>query len=149
MRSNVLVAISLAIAGASSSAAAEPLDIKVGRWQVAVKVEEAGKSQAQGPREMVDTTCVTKEDLAGNPFGSDEDEGCKVTVLAQTRTRWQGRLDCPGPTPRIQETKVEALSRESMRAEGTVKMTMPDGRVVNKKVTMTGKWLGPTCAKGD
>jgi hypothetical protein len=149
MRPNVLVAISLAIAGASSSAAAEPLDIKPGRWQVAIKVEDPGKSQAQGPRESLDTTCVTKEDLASKPFGSDEDEGCKVTVLAQTRARWQGRLDCPGPTPRIMETKIEALSRESMRAESTVKVTMPDGKVVNRKITMTGKWLGSTCAKDD
>jgi hypothetical protein len=149
MRPSVLFAISLAIAGVSSNAAPDPLDIKVGRWQVTVMVEDPGKGQAQRPREMVDTNCLTKEDLARKPFGSDEDEGCKVTVLAQTRTRWQGRLDCPGPTPRIEEMKIEALSRESMRAEGTVKMTMPDGRVVNQKGTMSGKWLGPTCAKGD
>ncbi|MGB9093622.1 MAG: DUF3617 domain-containing protein [Gallionella sp.] len=164
MKANQL-AVFLALAVASTAAYPEPLDVKTGLWEVTTttamsgmppidysgmppeqraRIEAAMKArQAMGARVHVRKSCVTREQLAKEPFQDEDTESCTHTVISSTRTRLHAKLHCTDPR-RDGDFMMEALSRE--RIKGTVQMNASDEHnAMAVRVSIAGKWLGSAC----
>lgn len=94
----------------------------------------------------VSRTCVTKADL--EEFDKDDmklDESCAKSVIKQTKTVRELRMDCPPPQASQMRMRFEAVSRTLIK--GTMNMTSAnsDGKPFTVKGTLTSKWLGADC----
>jgi hypothetical protein len=164
MNANQLV-VFLTLAVASTVAYTEPLDVKPGLWEVTTttamsgmppidysgmtpeqkaRIESAMQArQAMGPRVKVRKTCVTREQIAREPFQDSDTASCTHTITSSTRTRLQAKLHCTHPRS-DGEFRMEALSRE--RIKGAVRMNASDDRhAMAVQVSIAGKWLGSAC----
>jgi hypothetical protein len=147
---------------ALSVLAAEKLNIKPGLWEVTslsemagiptlppeilakmtpeqrVQMEGALKAQgAKGPQKSVDRECITQKDLE-RPFEPDsDDESCKQTVVATTRTTQEVRMVCKEASGSF---KVTAPTPETMAATFEIK-----GGGMTIKSQLKGRWLGADC----
>jgi hypothetical protein len=88
------------------------------------------------------TSCVTAEDLKDLDVGkeADDDDECKTVTSKITATTGDLTRQCTGDTPRTETSHFEAPNPQTLQAtisskDATGTMTM----------TMTGKWLTPTC----
>jgi Protein of unknown function (DUF3617) len=150
-------------------AQAPVLDVKLGLWEntvvtnmggaampqidmsklppdQAAKIAEAMKGMT-GDQTMTEKDCLTKEDLAKDSFMMPEDSKmiCKRTVTTNTRATFAADIDCTGETATKGQITVESLDGGSAY-KSTMKMaTTSRGRTMNLTMTMTGKYLGPTC----
>ncbi|MGA7595586.1 MAG: DUF3617 domain-containing protein [Gallionella sp.] len=164
MKANQLP-IFLALAVASTAAYPEPLDVKTGLWEVTAttamsgmppidyssmppeqreRIEAAMKArEAMGNRVHVRKSCVTREQLAKEPFQDEGNKSCTHSVITSTRTTMQAKIHCTRPRS-DGEIKMEALSRE--RIKGTVQMNASDDKhAMAIRVSIAGKWLGSAC----
>ncbi len=152
--------------------AAEPLNIKPGQWEMSTTTAMSGammppellarmppeqrerleatlKQHAVGAGAHPNTTktCVTKEDLQRGSVHADKDQdpkNCQNRVVQQTATHMATHFHCTGERARDGEMKMEAVSPEQLK--GAIQVTTPHGKV---NLTLTGRWLGATCAEKD
>ena len=168
--SRVVALVSLALASLAASAG-EPLNVKLGRWEMnttvatsgsmippallaqmpaeqRARIEAAMKQRAAGGSHTTSNkTCVTKEDLNRGKFeaGKGEDpKNCQYRVVTQTATRMESHFQCTGDAARSGEMKFEALSPE--RIKGAIQVSTPDGKMT---MEFSGHWLAASCAGAD
>ena len=166
----IVALCALALASLAATAA-EPLNVKLGQWEMStttavsgsmippallaqmsaeqrVRIEAAMKQQsAGGGHTSSSKSCVTREDLNRGKFeaGKDEDPGnCQYRVATQTATHMESHFQCAGDAARSGEMKVEALSPE--RIKGAIQVATANGKVT---VEFTGHWLAASCAGTD
>lgn len=157
------------LAAALPALSAEPLAIKTGAWEMSYTTQISGDTMPQamldkmtpeqkarheerlkkraeaGPRKRTQTTCVKKENLERNAFApGEESKSCTYKVTAQTRSLHAATYECTGAAPRKGEFRYEALGND--RIKGLMKMTSAHSSM---EMQMEGRWIGPTCAKGD
>lgn len=148
-----------------SAARAEPFDAKLGLWEVThttqtqgappvdmgkltpeqrARLEAMFKARQGGTTRTV-RSCLTKERLDEEIFPSDkEDSNCTRTLIANTRTVREMKMECRGEHPMTGDVRFEALSRERVR--GNADMTIGGGpRPMKVHSTMTARWLGSDC----
>jgi hypothetical protein len=118
-------------------AAAQPLDLKVGAWEM------THKSSAL-PRPMVDKECLTKADLAEFARGpdKDDDDSCKLVKPPVVNGKtWSADQVCEGDRRVHAEFTVETPER----VRGFIAVSAAKGgKAMNFEVA--GRWIGASCA---
>lgn len=163
----------LAVFTAGMALAAEsfqPPDVKPGLWETATtsevsgapmippealahltpeqraKIEAARKArQARGPQARTHQTCMTKEKLSKPLTFGENQESCKMTVLASSRNKQEIHSECATEFGKSSsEIRFEAPNSENIK--GTTLMTMTsEGRTTTINVNFTSKWIGSSC----
>jgi Protein of unknown function (DUF3617) len=118
-------------------AAAQPLDLKVGAWEM------THKSSAL-PRPMVEKECLTKADLAELARGpdKDDDDSCKLVKPAVVNGKtWSADQVCEGDRRVHAEFTVETPER----VRGFIAVSAAKGsKAMNLEVS--GRWIGANCS---
>ncbi len=149
----------------------QPLNVKPGLWEMTMttattgrppipesalskmtpeqkaKLEAMMKGMASGtPRTSTHKNCVTKEQLAKDPF-SGEKSDCTRTVLKSTGSTMDIREVCTNEGVKSDMTiQIEALNSENVK--GSSHVTAGGGeRSMNISTSFTGKWIGPSCTE--
>jgi hypothetical protein len=154
------------LAACAHMAHAEPLGIKLGAWEMTYTSQISGdtipqamldkmspeqrarheermkKRAAAGPSKRTETTCVKKENLERDAFGSREQKDCTYKNTSQTRSLHAGIYECTGSMARKGEMRYEAIGSDKVK--GMVKMTSARGSM---EMQLEGKWVGPVCNK--
>ena len=170
----LLAALSSCLAATAAHAASIGLDVKTGLWEMVSSGEASGappmpslpaealahltpaqRAQIRGAmaagmkqagKRRVTKQCVTADTLRR---GIKLDEGkntsdCKETLVSNTASVMEMRLQCGGATHGTGTYRFEAVSREQVR--GTMNMTVSNGaHTMTMKRVMNGRWLGPDC----
>lgn len=105
------------------------------------------------PRTITYKKCVKKDDLNKDPF-SDPKQKCTWTTLTSTGSSGQATGTClindttNGMTGKMDiNINYQIPNPETVQGSGTIAMTF-NGRTVNSKGNLSGKWLGATCPAG-
>lgn len=151
----------------------QPLDIKTGLWETTMTISTSGQMpiasdllaklppeqrakleermkarQAQGDKTNTTThkRCLTKEDLAKDPF-SNPDKACTETLVSSTRSKAEMRVNCVHGDVKITgSVLVEALNSENVKGSGHMVSTGGGGgNTLNSNTSFTSKWIGPSC----
>lgn len=148
-----------------AAARAAPFDARLGLWEVTHTTETKGAppidtskltseqrarleqmlKARQGERTKTLRSCLTKEKLEKDVFPAEkEDASCKRTLISNTRTVREMRMECAGEHPMTGNVRFEALSRERVR--GNADMTIGGGpRPMTVHSTMAARWIGSDC----
>lgn len=170
MRTKIVLVVLL---GATMTALAaqkvEPLNVKLGLWDMTMtttpagqipippeylsrltpeqraKLEERFKAQYSGQaRTRTYKTCLTKEKLEKTGPLDDRDN-CATTVLSSTSSKRSLKVQCTNPELKSSGTvDFEALTPESTTGSGHMTATTGD-HALDVDVTFTGKWIGQAC----
>jgi hypothetical protein len=159
---------------AHAADAIQPLDVKVGLWEVTgtnavsglppipqdvldkmpperrAKLEAVMKERSgQGPKTTTRKHCVTKEELEKSAVLGEDSKSCTRTVVTSTRRKLDARISCVEEGNRRAGTfDLEAADREHVK--GSMRMVVTGGdKTMTVTSTFTGKWIGPACEKGD
>lgn len=100
-------------------------------------------------RTLTQKSCMTKEQIEqGLGFGQDQGK-CTRTVVSSTGTTIDVQVACSEQGMNTSGTMhFEALSPESVK--GSSQMTANGGgHTMTVHMTLTSKWLGPTCSQTD
>jgi hypothetical protein len=162
---STLIGFSAMLMLSSLTIHAEPLDIKLGLWEVTYKTDMSGatipedalKSMPPERRaKMLEIlknrkakthtvqSCITRDNL-DRPFkGQDKEEHCSNTIVTATRTKAEYKFQCSGEEARNGVMKTEALSRESIKNSMLMQVNSGKGSISNES---TGKWISADCGK--
>jgi RHS repeat-associated protein len=135
------------------------LDVRTGLWEITQTItlaelppalqamadqmtpEQRAKSGLGGT--TVHQSCVTSQDLNGNPF----DKNCDWTVLDSTSTDMNLRATAcsmgKGMTGQM-KFKIHVIDSEHATGSGSIAIT-GNGQTFGGSATYTGKWIGVTC----
>jgi hypothetical protein len=115
------------------------------RAKIEAALKQAGNIASGRPMTSTNRNCVRKEDLSRmNPMGK-ADQGCKMTVINSSRSRFEAKMVCDSPDNKTTSTiTVEASSPESSKFK-VVSSGTAGGHPMNMTVNGTGKWLSDTC----
>jgi Spy/CpxP family protein refolding chaperone len=169
-----IILASVILAGASTNAMAEPLDIKPGLWQMTIRGEMHGMppipedqlknlspqqraaienmmAESSKPHTREIQQCITQEDLnkSENLFNSDQTGmKCNNKLTKHSSKSMTGTIDCTrNGTRTTGDFTYEAKDREHVT--GKVSMTITNGTNTMTTVgAMSGHWIGAECAKG-
>jgi hypothetical protein len=171
MKSRVLAVVLGALSTLTTvSARADPLDLRLGSWEVTFTTIVSGslvpeaqlqqmppaqrerveamlkKQRADGPKTRTTRTCLTRDDLdrAFQKGDEDEEKDCRRTTRVATKSRQEIAMVCTGEHPRKTEWRMEATSRESAKGEG--KVTSESGSVT---MSFAARWVASACGKDD
>jgi len=145
---------------------AQSFDMKLGLWEATItsqtsgvppidtskltpeqraRVEEAIKArQGAAPTTRTTKECITKEKLDKGLFGQRNDPNCKWTIVANSSTVQDRKVECTGEQKTTGEMRIESLSPDSVRM--TTKMTVGDGaRTMNIEAAGTARWISAAC----
>ena len=104
------------------------------------RLEEAMKKQ-QTPQTRTTRSCMTREKLEKDMFLDSQQSSCKRTLVTNTRTVAEAKLECTNEKyPTVGTFRIEALSRENVK--GIFKATAGP---MNIDTTMTAKWISDNC----
>jgi hypothetical protein len=122
----------------------EPLNIKTGLWEVTMNSKPSGQVPIP-PSTTTYKSCLTKEELEKGPTFNQTDMQCTQTILTSSPTRLEMQVACQGQGMNGNGTmQVVAVSQESAKASGHINMSA-GGLTMNNNITITAKWIGPTC----
>lgn len=174
MRTTILaVLILMSPLAALAADKLQPLDIKTGLWETTTTISTSGQMpiasellkklppersarleermkarQSQGEKTNTTThkRCLTKEDLAKDPF-SNPDKACTETLVSSTRSKAGMRVNCVhGDVKTTGSVLIEALNSENVKGSGHMASTGGGGRnTFNSNTSFTSKWIGPSC----
>lgn len=116
-------------------AGAQPLNLKVGAWEMTHK-------GSVFPKPLVEKTCLTKTDLAQLASGPDKDDDkeCKfVKPPSLTANKWAGDKVCSDG----RKVHAEVVAESPERVKGTI-VSAGGGKTVS--IDTSGRWLGASCA---
>jgi hypothetical protein len=160
--------------GVWSQKSYEPMNVKVGQWEVTRSVTTSGEipisaemlsklSPEQRTRmeerikAMSDErtshqtykSCLTKEQLEKGPAFDKEARACSMTIVASTSSRAEVQLACDIQGMNGNGTvHLQALSPEEVK--GTTHMTLSgNGKTMNSSSTFTAKWIARECRATD
>jgi hypothetical protein len=166
-------ALAAALTASAAQAASVGLDVKTGLWEMTSSGETSGappvpalppevlaqltpaqRAQMKGAmaagmqqsgKRRVRKQCVTEETLKRGIALDDKPKGnCRETIVSNTATVMEMRLQCSGSMRGDGTYRFEAVSREQVR--GTVVMKVGNGgNTMTMKRVMSGRWLGPDC----
>ena len=165
--------VGVILAASLTNAAAEPLNIKPGLWEMTVRAEMHGmppipeeqlKNLSPQQRDAIQRMmaesskphtrnlqqCITQEDLnkSENLFNSDQPGmTCNNKLSKHSGSGMSGTIDCTkGNTHSTGTFTYEAKDREHVT--GKVSMTITNGtNTMTTKGSMSGHWLGSECPK--
>jgi hypothetical protein len=147
----------------------QPLNVKVGLWEMSETVTTSGempippevlakltpeqrakleaqmKSNSGGhTRTITYKSCLTKEQLEKAPSFMEK-KNCNMTVLRSSSSQAdvQGVCTDRSVTTHL-KLHIEALNPENTRMAGEVTVN-GDGHTMNSHANFTGKWVGPSC----
>jgi hypothetical protein len=171
MRVKLMAGLILIVAaGLSATDKFQPLNVKLGLWEVTsttttngqspvppellakltpeqrARLEERMKAKSADKTSTITyKTCVTKEKLdKSTAFGEDKNN-CARTVITSNGSKMDVKLECTGgdlKTTGILE--LEAVSSESVKGSGHMNISGSD-RTMNATANYIGKWIGPAC----
>lgn len=159
----------LLLVGSPLIGRADTLNIKTGAWEVTTstatagmmmpkdelskmpaaqraKIEEMMRARAGKVSTHTLSACVTPQDLGRGELTAKEKqkENCTRKVISQTARHFEFEEVCGAPEPSKTHAIINATSPESYTA--SMDIEQDDGKV---HVDMRGRWIGPTCKKGD
>jgi hypothetical protein len=163
-----------AVLAATVAFAAEPMNIRQGRWSVTSTMvlggaplyvdgmPEAGRAEyakswakqvGKPTTDTDDDECITAKDIREMDFFKDMKEGnaksCKQTITKQSATAMAGTLECKdAKTTTRTELDYVASSPTSFKGSFKSTMTSPNG-TTTMTITMAGKWLAASCPAED
>ena len=180
MRSKMLVgATFLWAAVLLASDTFQPLNVKTGLWETTMtstatgqpplppdlqaklarmppeqraKMEAMLKDRFGGtPQTRTYKNCITKEDLAKDPF-SDPEQKCAWTILTSTGSELEARgSSCEAGKNYGMKTdvhvKMQTLDSEKVKGWGQIIMD-GNGSPTKMDFTLTSRWLGASCPAG-
>lgn len=166
MRPFFAVAACAALIAPVIEAAAEPLDIRPGLWDMTKTLTVSGappyveglsvnseyaamwKKSVGKPETERDYDCLTKEDIDGSQLFEDmQKQGmqCERTTKTQSARTWVVTVECQGnkQTTRMQ---LDVTSASSDRMKGSIKSTTtsPNGVTV-MDIKVEGRWVAESC----
>ncbi len=150
MRKISLVVLVCLVASAAFSGGPnyEPLNVKLGLWQVTEKTTAQGMPIAaqNGMHSITYKTCVTKEKLAENPFS---DHKCKWTVLRSSASDEEAKgTNCDAGENQGMDTtvhyKLHAVDPEHVNGSGEWTST-GGGMSLSGTVSGSGHWVAASC----
>ncbi len=174
MMTNLRSCRTLLLAGAgvlagATLARAQMLDVKLGLWEATTSMSTSGlppidtgtpnltpdqrarleallksRQGAQPPR--ISRECITKEKLEKSLFQSsaETDSKCTRTVVSNSRTLQEMKVECTGARKSTGDVRVEAPSPDNVKITGT--MLMGDAaHAMTVSWTSTAKWLSADC----
>lgn len=169
MTKNVLAALILAAGVGRAADDLKPLNVKLGLWETTTVSERSGmpslpadalakmppeqraRIEAQlksmsAPQTTTKQSCVTQDDVNKMfDLNNDGNKSCQRTIVSSTSTKQELKLSCDTPGNKGTGTvKIEVT--DSTHVNGLVHMNVGNnGRTMDMKVTITGKWLGSSC----
>lgn len=141
----LLGAMSLAATVMVAADNIQPLNVKPGLWQVTTTTTIQGMGASET---RTYTSCVTKENATGYPFG-DRDDECKYTVQSSTGSHMEVSGNCLYQGSQKAEFKIEldVVDSEDVRGSGHLNMAGPQA-TMHGEYTGKGKWMAATCPAG-
>ena len=163
MRRSILCAC-VAAAGAAAAIAARAeapaLNVKTGLWEMTMRQsgppipddalarlppEQRAKVQAMlgaAAQPQIVKTCLTKAKLARGPFGPENKHGCTQTVVTDTASALDVRVECKLEQGAVSGSMhLEAPTPE--RLKGSSVVAGPNRGAMTR--TVEGRWLGGDC----
>jgi len=170
MRSIFVVVILTSSVAVWAADKAQPLNIKVGLWEISTTTTRSGqmpipteflarltpdqrarmgeRMKANSAEKTKTTTrkeCMTKEKLAKDSAFGEDDQKCTRTVVSSTGSKTEVKMQCAYEGTKNDGTFViEALNSESVKGSVQVVAT-GGGHTMNSSSTITGKWIGSVC----
>ena len=159
-----IVAFALATALA---ALADSLNLKVGAWETTTTttitgmpvpaaalenltatqragIEKAMQARALKAVTIVTKSCFTQKDLdEDHMLKSDNERQCSKKILSKSANKIVFEQTCPAPNAAASTVTMETASPESMLMNVDVLQGGAQGKV---HLTITGRWLGASCA---
>jgi Protein of unknown function (DUF3617) len=117
-------------------AAAQPLNIKPGAWEITTK-------SAALPKPVVEKECITKADIAElvAEADADDEDDCKfVKPPLVSGNKWSADKQCKNG----RKVHAEFSTESPERVQGTIVST--DAKASMLTVDVSAKWLGASCA---
>jgi hypothetical protein len=118
----------------SLAAAAQPLNIKPGAWEITTKSTAL-------PKPVVEKECITKADIAelAAEADADDEEDCKyVKPPLVTGNKWSADKQCKNG----RKVRAELGAESPEQVKGTIVSTDSKAAVT---VDVSAKWLGASC----
>jgi Protein of unknown function (DUF3617) len=153
---------------AAVSYAAEPLNAKLGLWEINYTTETSGmmipkatldkmppeqrakmeammkQRAAASPKTRPHKSCMTKADLQKGSFGDEDDKNCTYKWSAETHTKREGTFQCAGDSRRTGSVNFEVPGGDKVRGE--VRVAGENGKF---SMQMSGRWIGTDCKGAD
>ena len=111
------------------------------------RVEERMKANAGKPSTHASQYCLTKEKLEEGPQFSNEQKGCKQTIVSSTSSNLEVKVSCERPND-VRVTgamKFDALNSENVKGSGEFSFSQ-SGKSMNSNYSLTAKWVGSACS---
>jgi hypothetical protein len=150
----------------------QPLDIKVGLWEVTntstasgempipadllsrltpeqrAMMEERMKARSAGQGKTTTyKKCLTKDQLEKGPTFGEGKKECSETIVTSNSSKADVRVVCEGQGLKGDGSlRVEALNSENVKGSSHVTMTGGDRTMISSS-TFTAKWIGPACGE--
>lgn len=148
----------------------EPMNVKVGQWEVTrtitssgampipadmlsklspeqrARMEERMKAMS-GERTSTQTykSCLTREQLEEGPAFDKEARACTKSIVTSTSSRAEVQLACDLQGMQGTGTmQLQALSPEQVKGSSHATLS-GNGQTMNSNSTFTAKWIGPVC----
>jgi len=146
--------------------AATNLNVKTGLWEItyttnmqgtmmpkamldqmqpAQRAKMQAAMQAQSGKKHITKSCITEKDLQKGAFSDPQEKGCKYTVMKQTATHQEMKVECMSDgEAHSGHMTVDATSNQTMKA--TIEVETPGGSVTTD---MSGRWIAASCGAID
>jgi hypothetical protein len=148
----------------------QPLDVKVGLWEVTetsttsgqlpvpagllekstpeqrARIEERMNARSSQPKKPVTyKTCLTQEQIDKGYSFAEDPKLCTSTIAYSTRSKEEVRLECMRNGMKLNgKAQLEAIDSEHVKAQRQFVGTGGD-HMMNSASTFSAKWLGPSC----
>jgi hypothetical protein len=162
----------MSLASVSATDKTQPLNVKVGLWQMTYTTEGSGPLStqtippellakmtpeqrirtearlraraAQGPHTENKQYCLTEERLKKSIFESAESPTCQRTMTASTAKLQQFHEECTDSgIKRIEDGRFEALDADTMK--GSIKVKSEGSNPSTMSAEIIGKWMANDC----
>jgi hypothetical protein len=167
----VVLGVGLGFGAMAIAHASEPaLNLKPGLWEITSQAKTSGETpmaeeylsklppdqrakleasmkqmMANQAKPVVRKQCITEKTLReGMHFTDKSDPNCKQTILKQTSSEIQVKVECTGKTKSTMIGHFKASSPKAYAGTMNGKVT-ENGRTMTIANTMKGKWLGSDC----
>ena len=148
----------------------QPLDVKLGLWEVTTtntmsgmppipaealaqmtpeqraRMEESMKATMSGrPKTTTRKECITKEKLNKDDLFGEKRKECTRTVLSTSSSKVEMKMQCQEEKMKTEGTfRMEAVGSEQVK--GSMKMVATGGgRAMNIDMDFNARYLGPVC----
>lgn len=169
MRTHILI-VTAWMCGSAAVVSAQTFDIRPGLWEVSsntqmsgmpipnldqmtpeqrARVEAAMKGMANG-MSHTEKSCVTRESIEKMiaRASSNQNNACAPKIASMTSSKVELHIDCKsnkGDQKSTGEVIIERRDAEHFTGSGSFKANGANGRIMDVKMTMSGKFLSSDC----